>query len=149
MLGDSEIGDRMAKSKSRGQRGNNFQPLATGGLLSDIVDDRQFSFERPRAALSVSGNVMPVGPRGEFKVRGDIRKLMEFPERIKNVRPRMGNPALHPVRMLSHVAFEVPKRTVVCVRRKVRREVMFAKRRTGKGSSRSYRHRSQWSDVRC
>lgn len=46
------------------------------------------------------------------------------------------------------VAFSQPKQVTVCIRRKTRREVLFAKKRTGKGSS-APRTRSQWSDVKC
>lgn len=44
--------------------------------------------------------------------------------------------------------FAVPDAVSVCVRRKQRREVLFAFRRTGKGS-RSLRKRNYWTDVRC
>lgn len=46
------------------------------------------------------------------------------------------------------MSFVAPKRVLVCVRRSQRREVLFAERRTGKGS-RSPRHRNEWSDVKC
>lgn len=47
------------------------------------------------------------------------------------------------------LAFRVPRDTFICVRRKQRREVLFARRRTGKGARASVRHRSDYSDVRC
>ena len=47
-----------------------------------------------------------------------------------------------------NVAFSQPKQVAVCIRRKARREVLFAKNRTGKGA-RSRRTRNQWSDVKC
>lgn len=46
------------------------------------------------------------------------------------------------------VAFQAPKRVAVCVRRKTRREVIFAKNHAGKGS-RARRSRNQWSDIKC
>lgn len=46
------------------------------------------------------------------------------------------------------IGFARPRQVVVCVRRHQRREVLFALRRTGKGSS-SPRKRSLYSDVRC
>lgn len=46
------------------------------------------------------------------------------------------------------VAFSQPKQVTVCIRRKTRREVLFAKKRTGKGAQ-SRRTLNQWSDVKC
>lgn len=47
------------------------------------------------------------------------------------------------------LAFAVPRKVSLCVRRKQRREVMFAMRRTGKGARAVRRRRNQFSDVRC
>lgn len=44
--------------------------------------------------------------------------------------------------------FNVPERVAVCVRRKSRREVLFAKRRQGRGA-RSPKKFNYWSTVRC
>lgn len=48
----------------------------------------------------------------------------------------------------THFLFDRPRDVTVCVRRKARREVLFAYRRTGKGA-RAPRHRNYWSDVKC
>lgn len=45
-------------------------------------------------------------------------------------------------------SFADARQAVVCVRRKQRREVLFAKRRTGRGA-RSRKRFNQWSDVGC
>ena len=47
-----------------------------------------------------------------------------------------------------NVAFSQPKQVSVCIRRKARREVLFAKNRTNKGAK-ARRTRSQWSEVKC
>lgn len=44
--------------------------------------------------------------------------------------------------------FAVPDKVVVCVRRKQRREVLHALRRTGKGAG-APRHRNYQSDISC
>lgn len=46
------------------------------------------------------------------------------------------------------LAFQVPKKVAVCVRRKQRRETLFALNRTGAGA-RSRKHRNYWSNVAC
>lgn len=46
------------------------------------------------------------------------------------------------------IAFSAPAETLVCVRRSRRKQVLFAKRKTGKGGQRRPR-RNKWSDVKC
>lgn len=46
------------------------------------------------------------------------------------------------------IAFAVPNKVAICVRRKTRREVLFAKRKTRKGSG-ANKTRNFWSDVKC
>lgn len=45
--------------------------------------------------------------------------------------------------------FNAPVKVAVCVRRKTRREVLFALKRTGKGSRRRRRRRNYYSEVSC
>jgi len=53
-----------------------------------------------------------------------------------------------PSRVPYQIAFSAPAETLVCIRRKRRKQVLFAKRKTGKGGQRRPR-RSRWSDVKC
>lgn len=45
-------------------------------------------------------------------------------------------------------SFAVPPRVAICVRRKERREVLFARRKMRKGAG-AQRRRNKWSDVSC
>lgn len=54
----------------------------------------------------------------------------------------------HPSRVPYQIAFTAPAETLVCVRRKRRKEVLFAKRKTGKGGQRRARH-NKWSKYKC
>lgn len=45
--------------------------------------------------------------------------------------------------------FADPRRTVICVRRKERKEVLFALKRTGKGARARRRRRNFFSEVSC
>nr|DAW08222.1 MAG TPA: hypothetical protein [Microviridae sp.] len=49
------------------------------------------------------------------------------------------------------LGFDIPKKVAICVRRKQRKEVLFAKHKTGAGSGRRSKapKRNQWSDVKC
>lgn len=49
---------------------------------------------------------------------------------------------------LSTLRFQDPKLVAICVRRKQRKEVLFAKRKTRKGAG-SRKHRNFWSDIKC
>lgn len=46
------------------------------------------------------------------------------------------------------LAFTAPQQTLVCVRRRRRKEVLFAKNKTGKRGQRRARW-SKWSDTKC
>lgn len=63
-------------------------------------------------------------------------------------RPKPFNP-LRPFSSLpATVGFRSPKQVIICLKRKVRKEVIFAKKLSGKGS-RSSRRRNNWSSIRC
>lgn len=47
------------------------------------------------------------------------------------------------------IGFAQPKGVAVCVRRKSRREVLFALNRTGAGARAYRRRRNEWSSVKC
>lgn len=94
--------------------------------LSSIQDFRTFDFApASRPALLFTG--------GKASVRA-------APARSGSSRSR----ALLP----SKIMFASPDRVIVCVRRKKRREVLFAKRRTGRGS-RGPRRFNRFSQIRC
>lgn len=108
--------------------------------LLDIEDRRRWDPEGEIApARSVRGPsfVSEVYP-SSFTYGGALKK---------NV-PLRGRPFRSPFLNTSRFEFDRRRNPVVCVRRKQRREVLFAKRRTGKGSK-SPRHRNYWSDVEC
>lgn len=79
-------------------------------------------------------------------------KILRSPKRVDGSRAMVGvsrggaKAARH---ALPHkINFLVPKATVVCIRRKRRKEVLFAKRKTGKRGQRRPR-RNFFSEVRC
>lgn len=53
-----------------------------------------------------------------------------------------------PWQLPSAVNFTAPSRVVLCVRRKIRKQVMFAKHKAGRGGQRPPRW-SYWSSVNC
>jgi len=95
-------------------------------VLTTISDFRQTSFPLTRARAYVLLNSLPVKP-------------LSTP--YKNLYPR--------VEPLHRIAPNLPKNAVVCVRRAVRREVLFA---TGRGGSRKKQRphrRNETSNIHC
>lgn len=95
--------------------------------LNLIQDLRTFDFEPgTRPARLFSGQPATVG----------------FVPNVNKSKP--GKPA----KLYGQMAFTAPTETLVCVRRSRRKEVLFAKKKTGKGGQRKPR-RSTWSDYKC
>lgn len=49
----------------------------------------------------------------------------------------------------SRVQFAQPENVLVCVRRKRRKEVLFAKQKTGRGKKQRRPRRGRWSSISC
>lgn len=82
----------------------------------------------------------PLGPARSVRVlSGHAVQPLVVQRRGRLSRPKRGLPV--------SLQFAVPKKTIVCVRRKRRREVLFAKRKAHGGSGR--RRRNIWSNVIC
>ena len=143
MLGDTE-GVKMARRARRSSR-NRAKPLrslpvvrfrprpvapfrgydATIGKLADLEDRRRF---HPMRAL-----------RPAFSLpRGASRLVVREPKRAR---------ALFPAQTRAVIAFANPRRVLICLRRKARREVLMALGKGGGGAKRP--RRNEFSDVRC
>lgn len=126
----------MAKGKSgrSGQTRDDLSSLTTSSLrsfpvrslLREIQDFRTFDFEPATTpARLFTGSIASI----------DVHA-----------------PASKPVgknsRVQYQLAFSAPHETLVCVRRHRRREVLFAKKKAGKGGQRRPRW-SKWSEYKC
>lgn len=107
------------------------------GALRDLEDRREWHPEGPfRPARSFRSS------RHRLVVAG-YPKVSQSPPR-----GRFRNAARSSFGPAAHVTFEVPEQVAICVRRRRRREVLFARRKTGRGGQR--RPRWNWySKVRC
>lgn len=105
---------------------------------SALIDDRRRwdPGDTPRDAFGRQARVV-MSPKASAKARQQPA--------VKPSRPRLyqSRAFLREVQ-----SFEDPRRVMICVRRKSRREVLFAIRKTGKGA-RSRKRRNEWSNVRC
>lgn len=107
------------------------QPLSLdpASLLAEIEDRRQWHPEEPfqvaRSVARVSDAFTVAVPLPATKSR---RGSFFTPDKFR---------------------YAVPEKVAVCIRRKERREVLFAKRKTGKGSRRVRRRRNYQTAVSC
>lgn len=113
--------------------------------LTDIEDHRRYQHDSyrpldplpaPRPAKSRQKYYTVFGARAEHKVQP--------------ARPIPGYGGLLPMRPVLSDRFSQPRQTIVCVRRKTRRSVLFALSRIGRGSG-PFR-RARWSEssyIRC
>lgn len=92
--------------------------------LKPLQDRRTWHPDKHRSLLSTDG------AKHKLKVSQSPRQL----------RPQVSLP--------HRIAFQAPKKLLLCIRRSRRRAVLFAFNKTGKGA-RSRKHRNQWSDIRC
>lgn len=130
----------MAKGSKRGTRGHTYRPLTS--LRSSMVT-------RPLTAYE---------DRRLFQPKKMVDSAMSFghPSRVvfkphKRVAPKTksnvsGRGRLK--KLISSFSFHVPKKTLICVRRKQRKQVLHALRKSGKGGQRKPR-RNTYSSIRC
>lgn len=108
--------------------------------LKALQDRRRFSFDASKSPVAASGAPARVSmkPRSSGRVTLRTGRKVPFKSGIVN-------------RGKWHETFSFAPRSrsvAVCVRRKERREVLFALSRTGRGA-RSRKVRNEWSDVQC
>lgn len=105
-------------------------------------------FVQPRVRLTP---LPEIEDRRTFHPLGDSRPLGTFSRRdqrrIVDKSVAVANQYRDPFPSLK-LGFAVPEKVAKCVRRKQRREALFAYARTGKGA-RARRKRDFWSDIRC
>ena len=91
----------------------------------------------------------PIGDRRFFHPMGELRPVVSVERAARRLVPaRKALPSRSRVSIPERIGFAVPEKVMVCVRRKVRREVIHAKRLTGRGA-RAPRRRNIWSNVSC
>lgn len=120
----------MARSKSKSRRERDLIRIANAPLLR----------------VSPVHIEVPVEDRRLFHPMGPVRPALSFFAPASRLVPasRPGRTAV-----ATKVRFELPGRVALCARRGSRREVLFAKRLTRKGSGSARRNRNYWSSISC
>ena len=113
-------------------------------IASPLLRTNPVRYTSPILSLDDRRRFVPFEYDRPLSVRKDQRKVVERVSRARRAENKK------PARQRHYkFSFAVPEKVVVCVRRKRRREVLFAMRRTGKGSRKLHRRRDHYSDVRC
>lgn len=139
------------KSKRRQQRDTPSiaSPLLLSRLIKPapsplkLIEDRRTHHpggHKSARSLHTAHHTLVVKKPKPKVIRGPHGKPMKSAKKFNPLRPFSTLPV--------PVAFKEAKRVVVCLKRKIRKEVIFAKKLTRKGKG-SRRHRNQWSNIQC
>ena len=113
--------------------------------LTDIEDHRRYQHD-PYRPLDPLPAARPANSRQKYYTVFGARAE----HRVQPARQISGYGGLFPVRQVLSNRFSQPRETIVCIRRKTRRSVLFALSRIGRGSGRL--RRARWSEssyIRC
>lgn len=148
----------MARRRRRSEQRDNFSiatpPTPTVLLNPPTPSLRPYdphivsrALDAERRALTRTINLMELEDR-RYWHPDPIRPPQTVPTRRSA--NRLSRRLIH-VGSINHglVGFTDPRRIVLCARRAMRRQVMFALRKTGKGAARKHRHRNAHSNIRC
>lgn len=112
------------------------------------------AFANPRlfsqSLLNIGALLRSIEDRRTFHPERAYRPARSFNKAVHRLvmSPKVSGPRT-PGKLPLGVHFEAPKKVLICVRRERRREVLHALKKTGKGSSRKFKRRNFYSDVRC
>lgn len=126
------------RSRSRGRQ-RDPSPIATRQRAAPtsvytVTVPRRFTYYVPRVTTPLQTDLRRYYPDGRAK---PANRVSGRPARITRSPSARGS-----------FMFDMPAGVLVCVRRKRRKQVLFALQRTGKGA-RAPRRRNQFTDVRC
>lgn len=121
---------RRSKNKNTSLRSRRdiFIPIARRSLPLTVYEDRRLFHPDPLPAAR------------SFNRR--VARIVEHPRNV-NVPSRLSGRSFS-----TRFSFDVPADVLVCVRRKIRKEVIHAIGKSGKAGQRPPR-RNQWSDIHC
>lgn len=128
----------------RRKRGS-FIDDAVGRHLTRIPD--AFNLSRLSALHDLQRLVRSLEDRRRFDPRGAHKPPSSL---TRAARKLVVDPGGDRYKWVTHgLKFAVPREVSICVRRKERKEVLHALKKTGKGGSRAPRKRNNWSSVKC
>lgn len=145
----------MARSHSRSSssplnrsslRDNTYNAIARGRFLLDELLNLPDNPTRPLTEILPKSLFSSVEDNRSWTPTPSARYFTGSPARVTE-RPRRS--PYNPFLMRGDLSFVNPDRVIRCVRRRVRREVIFAHNQQRKGSGARNRRRNEWSSIHC
>lgn len=119
-----------------------FTPRSLSPLT--LMEDRRLyspePYTRPAASLSQPRHRLVIKNVPKSVSRSNARSFKTYNAPATGVFARA---------LPDRVAFQTPKRVLICIRRQKRKEVIHALNKSGRGVSRKNPRRSEYSDVSC
>lgn len=122
-------------------------PAVTFGRPAAPAGRPFFQIVRPQVSLQLIEDRRRFHPAGKYAPAGvmsrrDQRRIVEKTLSVVREGGRLAMP-------VGRFGFAVPDKVAVCVRRKQRREAIFALGRTGAGAAAKRRRRSEFTEISC
>lgn len=137
----------MSRTGRARQRGTRSTPTRPVRVLTDPLAGRRMLARLRAHRQAWDTRLDQVEDRRLFTPDRTVRRLTGVPRyRLTTTPPVARRPGVYVFG--ERMAFMNPLQMVICVRRRIRRQVLFAKRRTGRGA-RSKRHYNSYSEVVC
>lgn len=148
---------RRRRKRRDDSRERDASPIARRSLRPSTIVVRSFvepdlSFVEDRRRFDPEGDYAPArsaSRRDQARILDSLTSPIPDPGRAGQLRS-IARPKRSASFFNSRSVFQfaVPRKVALCVRRKRRKEVLFAKRRTGKGA-RTPKRRNYWSEISC
>jgi len=140
------LGDTMARSSrgttQRGQRDVFTQPFIARPTLQPL---RTLGLLTPHQTLNLIKE-----DRREYHPSRPLRPAAAIRRVHARLLPKSVDRFGKAIRALPYgVRFAMPRNVAICIRRRIRKEVLHAIKRAGSASGRSRKRRNQWSNVTC
>lgn len=88
--------------------------------------------------------------RSLFRSSSRLTAIDRDPRQVPRNKDRFASVRKFPSQTKAIVAFDVPRDVAICARRSMRREVLFARRKTGRGRPKQRRpRRNEYSSISC
>lgn len=133
------MGKKRRDTSRQARRDNNSIPNRR------LIEPISFDFIRSLSSLAPIEDRRTFHPEQAFRPARSFSRanhvLVARPDRTRSGQVRLSVPV--------GVGFGDPRRVIICVRRRQRREVLHALGKTGRGKARRPPRRSYYSDVRC
>lgn len=137
----------MARRRTTNRDHNNIASDPLDSFLTPVVRPKHVTNATPTTTQYLPKSLRQIEDRRTWHPDGAQKRP---PATVHSSKAKLAvAPPQKNKRILPHrIAFQAPKSVLVCIRRKMRAEVLHALKRTRRGSG-SPKHRTAFSDIKC